>query len=120
VRGLKKPETPIIPGYQVYHNYLRPHEALEGKTPADACGIEVQCENKGITLIQDASSVRQSPSRWVSFLRARASISLAPTATPLPPLPRILGSGHRIEKELGVSHESDKLPFTTSPFQSLN
>ena len=63
MRGLKKPETPIIPGYQIYHNYLRPHEALEGKTPADACGIEVQCENMGITLIQDASSVCQSPSR---------------------------------------------------------
>ena len=21
MRGLKKPETPIIPGYQIYHNY---------------------------------------------------------------------------------------------------
>ena len=55
MRGLKKVETPIIPGYQIYHNYLRPHEALEGKTPADACGIEVQGENKWITLIQNAS-----------------------------------------------------------------
>jgi hypothetical protein len=40
MRGLKKPETPIIPGYQIYHNYIRPHEALEGKTPAEACGIK--------------------------------------------------------------------------------
>jgi transposase-like protein len=55
MRGLKKPETPVIPGYQIYHNYIRPHEALEGKTPADACGIEVQGENKWITLIQNAS-----------------------------------------------------------------
>jgi hypothetical protein len=55
MRGLKKPETPIIPGYQIYHNYLRPHEALDGKTPAEACGIEVQGENKWITLIQRSS-----------------------------------------------------------------
>jgi len=31
MRGLKKPEKPIIPGYQIYHNYVRPHEALDGK-----------------------------------------------------------------------------------------
>ena len=55
MRGLKKPETPIIPGYQIYHNYVRPHEALQGKTPADACGIEVQGKNKWLTLIQNAS-----------------------------------------------------------------
>jgi len=55
MRGLKKPETPIIPGYQIYHNYLRPHEALHGKTPTEACGIEVQGENKRITLIQRSS-----------------------------------------------------------------
>jgi hypothetical protein len=55
MRGLRKPETPVIPGYQIYHNYLRPHEALEGKTPADACGIEVQGENKWMTLIQNAA-----------------------------------------------------------------
>jgi transposase InsO family protein len=56
MRGLKKPETPIIPGYQIYHNYVRPHEALEGKTPADACGIEVQGENKWLTIIQNATN----------------------------------------------------------------
>jgi putative transposase len=55
MRGVKKTETPIIPGYQIYHNYMRPHEALDGKTPAEACGIEVQGENKWITLIQNAS-----------------------------------------------------------------
>jgi transposase-like protein len=60
MRGLKKPETPIIPGYQIYHNYVRPHEALEGKTPADACGIDIQGENKWITLIQNASHTPKS------------------------------------------------------------
>jgi transposase-like protein len=55
VRGLKKPDTPILTGYQIYHNYVRPHEALNGKTPAAVAGIEVQGENKWLTLIQNAS-----------------------------------------------------------------
>lgn len=58
MRGLKKSSTPILKGYQIFHNYLRPHEALEGKTPAEACGIEVQGENKWLTLIQNASKPR--------------------------------------------------------------
>jgi len=55
MRGLKKTDTPIISGYQIYHNYMRPHEALNGKTPADACGIKIEGENKWITVIQNAS-----------------------------------------------------------------
>jgi hypothetical protein len=56
MRGLKTKETPILSGYQIFHNYLRGHEALKGKTPAEACGIMVQGKNKWITLIQNASS----------------------------------------------------------------
>jgi transposase-like protein len=55
MRSLKKEDTPIITGYQIYHNYIRPHMALQGKTPAEAAGIKVQGENKWITLIQNAS-----------------------------------------------------------------
>lgn len=46
MRGLKKDETVILQGYQLYHNFIRPHEALGGKTPAEACGIQIQGENK--------------------------------------------------------------------------
>jgi putative transposase len=55
MRGLKKKDTPILHGMQIYHNFIRPHEGLDGKTPAEACGIEVKGENKWITLIQHAS-----------------------------------------------------------------
>jgi transposase-like protein len=60
VRGVKKPESPLIEGYQIYHNYVRPHMALENHTPADLAGIEVQGENKWLTLIQNASRVPKS------------------------------------------------------------
>jgi hypothetical protein len=55
IRGLKKDETPILQGYQLFHNYIRPHKGLGGKTPAEACGIKVDGENKWLTLIQNAS-----------------------------------------------------------------
>ena len=56
MRGLKKTDTDILKGYKIYHNYIRPHEALDGKTPADLCGIDIQGKNKWITLIQNAST----------------------------------------------------------------
>jgi hypothetical protein len=56
VRGVKNPNSPLIAGLQIYHNYVRPHMALEGKTPAEAAGIEVQGQDKWITLIQNASN----------------------------------------------------------------
>ena len=55
MRGLKRKDTPILTGYQIFHNYIRSHEGLDGKTPAEACGITVQGKNKWITLIQNAS-----------------------------------------------------------------
>ncbi len=55
MRGLKKGDTPILQGMQIFHNFIREHEGLKGKTPAEACGIEVTGDNKWITLIQNAS-----------------------------------------------------------------
>jgi putative transposase len=55
MRGLKRKDTAILKGMQIYHNYIKPHEGLEGKTPAEACGIEIVGNNKWITLIQHAS-----------------------------------------------------------------
>lgn len=55
MRGLKKDDTPILKGYEIFHNYLRPHMGLEGKTPSEACGIKIEGDNKWITLIQNAS-----------------------------------------------------------------
>jgi putative transposase len=55
MRGLKKVDTPILKGYQIFRNYIRPHEGLEGRTPSEACGITIEGKNKWITLIQNAS-----------------------------------------------------------------
>jgi len=57
MRGLKNPESPILKGYQIFHNYIRTHEGLEGKTPAEAAGITIEGDNKWLTIIQNASHV---------------------------------------------------------------
>jgi transposase-like protein len=57
MRGLKKKRTPILQGYQLYHNFIREHDAL-GKTPAEACGIKIEGKNKWKTLIQNAKSIK--------------------------------------------------------------
>ena len=54
-RGIKKEDSVIIDGCQIYHNFVRPHMGLDGKTPAEACGIEIEGENKWKTIIQNAS-----------------------------------------------------------------
>jgi putative transposase len=59
LRGLKNDDSAMLSGYQLFHNFIRPHEALDGKTPAEACGIQIQGENKWKTLIENASKTKK-------------------------------------------------------------
>ncbi len=54
MRTLEIPDTPILTGMRIYHNFVRPHMALKGKTPAEKAGIEVKGQDKWLTLIQNA------------------------------------------------------------------
>jgi len=54
-RNLKKEDSPILTGLQIFHNYVRPHMGLNGRTPADLAGIEIEGADKWLTLIQNAS-----------------------------------------------------------------
>ncbi len=55
MRGLERKDSPILTGVQIYHNFVKPHMALDGKTPAEVAGIKVEGQNKWLTLIQNAS-----------------------------------------------------------------
>ena len=54
MRGVKTKDSIIFDGSQIYHNYVRHHMGLDGKTPVEVCGIETQGDNKWKTLIQNA------------------------------------------------------------------
>jgi hypothetical protein len=44
-------------GWQVYYNYIRPHQTLNGFTPAEASGINLKLgENKWLDLIEGANN----------------------------------------------------------------
>ena len=49
-----------LEGFQLYHNFVRPHEALGGDTPADRAGIKVEGPDKFMTLIQNAQHQRRN------------------------------------------------------------
>jgi hypothetical protein len=62
MRTLEKSDTHILSGMQIFHNYVRPHEALERQMPADAAEIKVHDENKWLTLMQNASRGKSTES----------------------------------------------------------
>jgi transposase-like protein len=63
MRSLKREDTPILTGMQIYHNYVRPHMALDGETPSDRAGIKVEGENKWLTIIQNARRAESTVTR---------------------------------------------------------
>ena len=56
IRGLKKDDSPILSGLQIYHNHVRPHLGLPSNiTPGEAAGITIDGHDKILTLIQAAA-----------------------------------------------------------------
>ncbi len=58
-RGWKTMKTPIAEGQRIHYNFVRPHTALEGQTPADSAGIGVQGQNKWLALLK--ASITNQP-----------------------------------------------------------
>jgi putative transposase len=54
-RGLKEAKTvkTLLEGWTVHYNYVRKHQSLKGKTPAQACGIGIK--NDWHTLVKEAT-----------------------------------------------------------------
>jgi transposase-like protein len=56
-RNIKTKNSPILAGLQIYHNYVRPHQGLKGKTRAELAGIDIKGDNKWLTIIHNASQI---------------------------------------------------------------
>jgi len=55
MRNLKNTDTPILDGQRIYYNHIRPHQGLNGKTPAQAAGLELDLGvNKWESIIKKA------------------------------------------------------------------
>ena len=61
IRGLKKEDSAILTGLQLYHNFVRPHLGLpDCITPAEAAGIVIEGDDKWLTLIQAAVKAKMA------------------------------------------------------------
>ena len=56
MRGLKTDETPIVEGHRLYYNFIKPHIALDGKTPSEKAGITIDGSNKWVSLMKTSLS----------------------------------------------------------------
>jgi len=57
MRAVKNKDTAILDGQRIYYNHIRPHQGLNGKTPAQAAGLELDLGvNKWESLIKKAQA----------------------------------------------------------------
>jgi transposase-like protein len=54
-RGWKTGKTPIAEGQRIHYNFVKPHQALEGITPAQTSGMTVEGQNKWLALLKGAT-----------------------------------------------------------------
>ena len=57
MRGIKVDDTPILPMNQIYYNFIRPHQGLNGRTPAEMARVGISKENRWMELLK--KSVRE-------------------------------------------------------------
>jgi len=53
-RGWKSYDSKIAEGQRLHYNFVRPHSALEGQTPAERAGVGIEGDNKMLGLLRNA------------------------------------------------------------------
>ena len=87
IRGLDKDNTAILAGLRLYHNHVRPHQGLPGKTtPGEAAGIKIEDANKWKTMIQAAAKSAIRPIPFVVPPMLQPIPAHEYVAVPLPPV----------------------------------
>jgi hypothetical protein len=51
-RGWKSMKTPLAEGARIHYNFVKPHAALEGQTPAQVAGVGIEGKNKWMELLK--------------------------------------------------------------------
>lgn len=54
-RGWKTHKSAIAEGQRIYYNFIKPHHALDGKTPTEKVGLKINGKNKFMKLIKDSA-----------------------------------------------------------------
>jgi transposase-like protein len=59
-RGWKSMKTPLAEGQRIHYNFVKPHVALDGQTPAQAAGVGLAQGNKWMELLEKAVTGSQT------------------------------------------------------------
>ena len=65
MRGLKTDVTPIVEGHRLYYNFIKPHEALNGRTPSEEAGVTIEGDNKWLTLMKKSIQFKNAKNQVV-------------------------------------------------------
>jgi transposase-like protein len=61
MRAMKNTDTTILDGQRIYYNHIRPHQGLNGKTPAEAARVGSHLgPNKWLDLVRQAASAARN------------------------------------------------------------
>ena len=97
MRGLKNIETAhdFVNGWLVHYNYLRPHTALDDKTPAEVAGIDFPYKNwaditrhkpsKPITISHVERGTMRLQDTYIGRPHKRKRIRITPPTPPISP-----------------------------------
>ncbi len=55
-------KTSLAEGQRIHYNFVKPHMALQGQTPADAAGVGVNGKDKWMSLLREAVNNRNTTS----------------------------------------------------------
>jgi transposase-like protein len=53
-RGWKNPASKVAEGQRIHYNFVKPHHALQGKTPAQFAGVGIEAKNRWLALLESA------------------------------------------------------------------
>ena len=59
MRAIKKTDTSIVEGQWLYYNFIRPHMALDGKTPAETARLDMELGQKKWQVLIEKSAKAQ-------------------------------------------------------------
>ena len=55
-------KTPLAEGARIHYNFVKPHMALDGQTPAEAAGIRIEGKDKWLSLLKASFVPRRNRS----------------------------------------------------------
>ncbi len=59
-RGWKSMKSQLAEGQRIQYNFVKPHLALDGQTPAQTSGISIEDKNKWLELLRKAKETTGS------------------------------------------------------------